>query len=196
MKHMMLGPRARVRGMFVGVELALVLSGCASTAVGQQEAAAVSETAPSVAASSVVAEGAPAPDFVALGHDGSNVALSSLRGRTVILYFYTRDETPLAIREALDFRDAWPDLREQGIVVVGVSTDTAAAHKAFAERLGLPFPLISDVNGSIARAYGVPVDFGLAERRTYVIGPDGSLEKIYQNVDVVTHVVTLLSDVQ
>ncbi|MBX3264726.1 MAG: peroxiredoxin [Labilithrix sp.] len=196
MKHLTLRPCARVRGAFLGIELALLLSGCASTAVGQQEAASVPETAPSVSAAEVVAEGAPAPDFVALGHDGSNVALSSLRGRTVILYFYTRDETPLAIREALDFRDAWQDLRRQGVVVVGVSTDTLEAHKGFAERLGLPFPLISDVGGNIARAYGVPVVFGLADRRTYVIGPDGTVEKIYRDVDVETHVVTVVSQVE
>ncbi|MBX3203458.1 MAG: peroxiredoxin [Labilithrix sp.] len=196
MKHLTSGPLTRRCGPLLGIELALLLSGCASAAVGQQETTSVADTAPSVWASEVVAEGAPAPDFVALGHDGSNVALSSLRGRTVILYFYTRDETPLAIREALDFRDAWQELRRRGVAVVGVSTDTLAVHKDFAERLALPFPLISDVNASLARAYGVPVVVGLADRRTYVIGPDGTLEKIYRDVDVETHVVTVLSQVE
>jgi peroxiredoxin Q/BCP len=142
-----------------------------------------------------VDEGTTAPDFVALAHDGSHVALSELRGRTVILFFYTKDDTPLATREAIDFRDAALKLRQQGIQIIGVSTDAPEAHREFAASLRLPFPLLSDPNGNLARAFGVPFQYGLDDRRTFVIGPSGTIEKIYREVTVPTHVADVVSTV-
>lgn len=172
------------------------LGGCARAAEPPILAHAAAAPTEEKAASAEPIEGTAAPDFVALGHDGNNVALSRLRGRTVVLYFYARDETPNAIREASDFRDAWPELRRQGVVIVGVSTDTTEAHKEFAERHRLPFPLVSDADGAVARAYGVPASYGLADRRTFVIGPDGTLEKVYRNVDLERHVAEVVSHLQ
>jgi len=75
-----------------------------------------------------------------------------------------------------------------------VSTDDADAHKRFADRLALPYRLVSDTEGIVARAYGVPAEYGVMDRRTFVIGPDGTIERVYRNVDVRSHVATVLSD--
>jgi peroxiredoxin Q/BCP len=193
----MMGHLGRRSAPFLGVELALLLSGCVTTTASSSvDAPASVEPASDESASNTLAEGTLAPNFVAPAHDGNKVALSELRGRTVILWFYARDETPLATREATDFRSAWPELQRQGIAVVGVSTDTVEAHKDFASRLRLPFPLLSDERGSIARAYGVPVSYGIADRRTYVIGSDGTVERIYRTVDVPTHVAEVIGHIE
>ena len=146
--------------------LLLLLSGCASTA----------SPAPTNAPN--------APNFVAPGQEGDPVALSALRGRTVILFFYTRDDTPTDTRLITDLRDAYPALKSRGMIVVGVSTDSPETHRDFATRLRLPFTLVSDPNGSIGRAYGVPLNYGLYDRRTFVIGPDGNIESSYRSVVV------------
>jgi thioredoxin-dependent peroxiredoxin len=171
--------------------------GCAASPASAvpEPLSAASTTTRATAFSSEPIPGQPAPDFVAVSHDGSNVALSSLRGRTVILFFYTRDETPKAIREAVDFRMASKDLKDKGIVIVGVSTDDAETHKKFADRLGLPFRLVADPEGVVARAYGVPAEYGVMDRRTFVIGPDGAIERVYRNIDVETHVAQVVADI-
>lgn len=168
----------------------ILLTACAARA---PSAPATPTEVRATASSSVVAEGVTAPDFVGPGSDGTNVALSALRGRTVILFFYSRDETPSAIREAIDFRDAWSSLRQQGVVVVGVSTDPMDVHRPFAERLDLPFSLVADPNGVIARAYGVPTAYGIADRQTFVIGPSGTVEKVYRDVAVERHVAEVVA---
>lgn len=161
--------------------------------------------APAVAASSVpatapaegeLAVGKPAPAFKAKAHDGTDIDLAALKGKKVVLYFYPKDETPGCTKEACSFRDAWTDLAKTGVVLVGVSTDTLESHTKFAEHHKLPFHLISDENGSIAKAYGVPNNGGFLGRQTFVIGKDGNLEKIYRSVDVTKHASEILADVK
>ena len=140
--------------------------------------------------------GKPAPDFSAKAHDGFEVKPSALKGKAVVLYFYPKDETPGCTKEACAFRDAWKDLEATGVVLVGISTDNEESHKKFAEHHKLPFHLIADADGAIAKAYGVPNRAGFLARHTIVIGPDGNVKKIYRSVDVSKHAAEVLADVK
>lgn len=139
--------------------------------------------------------GKPAPDFSAKAHDGLAIKPSALKGKSVVLYFYPKDETPGCTKEACAFRDAWKDLEATGVILVGISTDSEESHKKFAEHHKLPFHLVSDADGAIAKAYGVPNHAGFLERHTIVIGPDGNVKKIYRSVDVTKHAAEVLADV-
>lgn len=143
-----------------------------------------------------VTEGKPAPRVKAKAHDGTEIDLAALEGKPVVLYFYPKDETPGCTKEACAFRDAWSELAKANVVLVGISTDSLDSHKQFAERHKLPFHLISDADGSIAKAYGVPNTAGFLGRQTFVIGADGNVKKIYRNVDVAKHASEVLSDVK
>jgi peroxiredoxin Q/BCP len=121
------------------------------------------------------------------------VRIGALAGKTVVVYFYPKDETPGCTREACSFRDAWAAIAKTGAALVGVSADTIASHKAFAEHYKLPFLLVSDPDGTIGRKYGVPFE-GVHKRQTIVIGPDGKITKVYRKVDVATHAQEILGD--
>jgi thioredoxin-dependent peroxiredoxin len=142
-----------------------------------------------------IAVGKPAPDFTAKSHDGKDLKISALKGKPVVLYFYPRDETPGCTKEACSFRDAWKDLAKTNVVLVGISTDNAESHKAFAKHHELPFHLVSDESGAIAKSYGVPNRGGYLARHTIVIGGDGTVKKIYREVDVSKHAAEVLADV-
>ncbi len=150
----------------------------------------------------ILKEGAPAPSFSAdvLGWETPRLSLSDLSGRTVVLYFYPKDDTPGCTREACDFRDGYGQLIKAGVVVLGVSKDSLASHKKFVEKYGLPFPLLSDPDGTLCTAYGVLKEKNMygrksigIERTTVVIGPDGLIQKIYPKVKVDGHVGVIMS---
>ncbi|MDP9034660.1 MAG: peroxiredoxin, partial [Myxococcota bacterium] len=137
--------------------------------------------------------GKPAPDFTSAAQDGTPVHLAGLRGKTVVLYFYPKDETPGCTKEACSFRDAWDAIAKQGAMLVGISADAAESHKSFAAHYKLPFLLLSDPQGVIGRSYGVPFQ-GRHQRQTFVIGPDGRVRKAYRTVDVGIHARQILDD--
>jgi peroxiredoxin Q/BCP len=143
-----------------------------------------------------VTVGKPAPDFATKDQNGADVKLSSFKGKPVVVYFYPKDETPGCTTEAKDFRDTWKDLEKKGVVVIGVSTDSADSHKAFATHHGLPFHLVSDEGGAIAKAFGVPVRLGFMARQTFLIDADGNVKKIYRHVDLTKHASDVLADFQ
>ncbi len=143
-----------------------------------------------------IAVGKPPPDFSAKAHDGTDIKLSALKGKPVVLYFYPKDETPGCTKEACSFRDAWKDLQKTGVVLVGISTDSAESHKAFAAHHNLPFHLISDESGTIAKMFNVPNRAGFLARHTIVIGADGNVKKVYRDVDVSKHASEILSDLK
>jgi peroxiredoxin Q/BCP len=131
-------------------------------------------------------EGDAAPAFKTQGDDGKEYSLESLRGRTIVLYFYPQDDTPGCTVEAQQFRDDAGKFAEKNAVILGVSLDDAASHKAFREKYQLNFTLL--VGGkAIAEAYGVPIKLGYPSRQTFVIGPDGKLRKIYRGVKAKGH---------
>jgi thioredoxin-dependent peroxiredoxin len=137
--------------------------------------------------------GKPAPDFTATAQDGSLVHLAALKGKTVVLYFYPKDETPGCTKEACSFRDAWDRIGKTGAVLIGVSADTLDSHKSFVAHYKLPFLLVSDPDGKVGDSYGVPFK-GHHHRETFVIGADGSVRKAYRQVDVSVHAQQILGD--
>jgi peroxiredoxin Q/BCP len=137
--------------------------------------------------------GKPAPDFTSAAQDGTSVHLAALKGKHVVLYFYPKDETPGCTKEACSFRDTWQDIAKTGAVLIGISADTNDSHKAFAAHYKLPFLLLSDPDGKIGAAYGVPFA-GHHQRETFVIGADGNVAKVYRKVDVTTHAAQVLDD--
>jgi peroxiredoxin Q/BCP len=147
-----------------------------------------------------VAEGQPAPDFALSDQDGTIVRLTALRGSPVVLYFYPRDDTPGCTTEACAFRDARADYAKAGAQVVGVSTDTVASHRKFADKFELPFRLLSDPEKTVCQAYGVwklktlygRTSMGI-ERTTFVIDSRGTIRKIFPKVKVVGHSEAVLS---
>jgi peroxiredoxin Q/BCP len=184
--------------------LPLLLAFPASLALAcAAEPPAVSPPTPSTAAvtsttssATDVTVGAPPPDFKATASDGTAIQLSALKGKPVVVYFYPKDETPGCTAEACSFRDAWTSLAAKGVVLIGISADTDASHRAFAENHKLPFLLVSDANGAIAQQFGVPVKNGIIMRQSFVIGADGNVKKVYRTVDVTAHAAQIAADVQ
>lgn len=136
----------------------------------------------------MVEEGKPAPDFELLSDEGEKVKLSSFRGRPVVLYFYPRDDTPGCTRQAFGIRDTYDLFAEKGAVVLGVSTDTQAAHVRFKGKYGLPFTLLADPDQQTGAAYGVTKEGGRSfERSTFIIDVDGTVRKIMRRVNPDRH---------
>lgn len=124
--------------------------------------------------------GDDAPDFRAASQTGEAVHLSDFRGRTVVLFFYPRDESPICTKEACAFRDAYEEFVRAGAVVIGVSGDSVDSHQTFARQHQLPFVLISDPNGEIRSDYGIRKTFGLLPgRATFVIDRDGTIRHVF-----------------
>ncbi|MBD1861029.1 MULTISPECIES: thioredoxin-dependent thiol peroxidase [Trichocoleus] len=141
-----------------------------------------------------------APDFSLLDTHGNLVRLSDLRGQRVVLYFYPRDNTPGCTKEACGFRDAYLDYESQGVVILGISTDHAKAHAKFTTKYQLPFPLLCDEDATVAQAYGsyglkkfMGKEFMGVHRHTFVIGSDGTIEKIYRKVKPESHATEILA---
>ena len=143
----------------------------------------------------MVEEGKPAPDFELESDSGETVKLSELRGKPVVLYFYPKDDTPGCTREAQGFRDAAAALKKKKAVVLGVSRDSVKSHCSFRDKYDLNFPLLSDPDGKVLRAYGAWGEKNMygkktegVIRTTVVIGPDGKVTKVFPRVKVDGHV--------
>lgn len=149
--------------------------------------------------------GQPSPSFRAPvsggGYpEGTELSLSDLRGRTVVLYFYPKDDTPGCTTQACALRDAWEEIKDRALVL-GVSTDTRASHGKFQTKFSLPFALLSDSDRQIAEAYGVWVEKSMygkkymgMERSTFVIAPDGTLKSILEKVAPAKHLELLMKE--
>lgn len=123
--------------------------------------------------------GDKAPDFELTDQEGKTVRLSALRGRTVVLYFYPKDDTYYCIAESADFRDHYSEFTSSNAEVMGVSSDNAESHRQFAAKYQLPFRLLSDPGGKVRRLYGVPATFGMIPGRvTYVIDGEGTVQRM------------------
>jgi peroxiredoxin Q/BCP len=133
--------------------------------------------------------GDQAPPFTLQDPSGKRVSLEDFAGRNVILYFYPRDDTPGCTKEACGFRDAWTDLQDLGVVVLGVSADDAASHTKFAAKYRLPFTLLSDPDHAVMTAYGAYGPKTMYGKRvvgvirsTVWIGPDGRVRRHWARV--------------
>jgi peroxiredoxin Q/BCP len=136
-----------------------------------------------------IQEGKPAPDFTLTDAAGRQVSLKDFAGKDVILYFYPKDDTPGCTKEACGFRDGWKDLAKANVVVLGVSADSTASHQKFAAKYKLPFPLLSDPDRKVMKAYGAygeKMMYGKKTkgviRSTVWIGPDGKVKKHWAKV--------------
>lgn len=134
-------------------------------------------------------EGRKAPSFSLEGNDGKKHALEDYRGKTVVLYFYPKDDTPGCTKEACGFRDLGSSLKKAEVVVLGVSKDSIASHANFAKKFKLPFVLLSDPGTEVMKSYGAfgkKMMYGKAVegtiRSTFVIGPKGDVLKHWPTV--------------
>ena len=138
--------------------------------------------------------GDKAPDFTAKDQNGKEVSLGDFKGKTVILYFYPKDDTPGCTAEACDFRDNYQSLLGKGFEVIGVSTDDEKSHKKFETKFNLPFTLIADADKHIVEAYGVWVEKNMygkkymgTARTTFIIDGEGIISKVIDKVLPKTH---------
>ncbi|MCC6624186.1 MAG: peroxiredoxin [Deltaproteobacteria bacterium] len=162
-------------------------------------AAAPAAPATPAADTAPLAVGDPAPEMTMTLHDGKVVTLASYAasGKRVLVYFYPKDDTPGCTVEAQGLRDRHADLEAAGLVVLGVSTQDAASHAAFIDKHDLPFPLVVDTDGAVAKAFRVPLRAsGLAARQSFLVGRDGKLEQVWLEVDPATHAADVLAALQ
>jgi peroxiredoxin Q/BCP len=149
-----------------------------------------------------VAVGKKAPAFTLPASSGEEVSLSDFLGKTIVLYFYPKDDTPGCTKEACDFRDAQRKFSSRKAVVLGVSPDSLKSHDKFIAKFELPFVLLADTDHAVAEAYGVWTEKSMygrtymgIERSTFVIGPDGKVKAIFRKVKVDGHVDEVLEAV-
>lgn len=143
--------------------------------------------------------GMMAPDFVLPDAEGQEVRLSDYRGKKVVLYFYPKDNTPGCTRQACAFAGAYQGFREKDVVVIGISKDSVASHKKFAEKHKLPFILLADTELTVIQAYGVWVEkkrfgkvgMGIA-RTTFIIDEEGKIERVMAKVKPDTNAAEIL----
>jgi thioredoxin-dependent peroxiredoxin len=147
--------------------------------------------------------GLPAPDFALSDETGTTRRLADFRGQTVILYFYPKDDTPGCTTEACNFRDDYSAYEKAGVTILGVSPDSPQSHTKFKKKFGLPFSLLADEDHAICEAYGVwgekkfmGREYMGVLRTTFLIAPDGSLKKIYENVKPADHSAELLAAIK
>ena len=142
----------------------------------------------------VLSTGNQAPDFELLDNEGKLHKLSDYQGQTIVVYFYPKDDTPGCTKEACSFRDAYADFREAGVEVIGISPDNEKSHTKFIQKYELPFVLLSDPDHQVCEAFGV---WGLKKymgreyegvyRTTFVIGPDGVIKRVFEEVKPADH---------
>lgn len=139
-----------------------------------------------------LAVGTDAPAFTVKDTNGNTVSLSDFAGKTVVLYFYPKDDTPGCTKQACSFRDAQVDYQGKDIVVLGVSVDDESSHQQFTEKYGLNFPLLADTEKTMIKAYDVDGG-GKAQRVTYVIDSSGKITHVDASVNTGTHASDVLA---
>lgn len=133
--------------------------------------------------------GDAAPDFEAVDHNGSTVRLTDFRGKKVVLWFYPKADTPGCTREGCSFRNYQAEYAAKNAQILGVSLDTPASNKRFAEKYGFPFPLLSDSDHKICLAYGAgdSEKDEYARRIAYVIDEQGTIAQAHADVNAGTY---------
>ena len=141
--------------------------------------------------------GKPAPDFSLTTGDGSQVSLKDYHGKWVVLYFYPKDFTSGCTLEAHNFQRDLSKYTDAGVVILGVSVDTAQSHKDFCAKEGLNFKLLADPDAKVSTEYGSVMDYKgqkLAARNTFIINTDGAIAKDYTGVKLAEHSEQVLND--
>jgi thioredoxin-dependent peroxiredoxin len=142
----------------------------------------------------MIARGEPAPDFTLLDQHGAKVTLSKLKGSSVVLYFYPKDDTPGCTKEACEFRDGFAHYAKAGAKIAGVSPDSVESHAKFAKKFELPFLLLADPDHKVCEAYGVWKEKSMygkkymgVERTTFLIDRQGIVRNVFPKVKVDGH---------
>lgn len=149
----------------------------------------------------MLARGDTAPDFELPDENGDPVRLSDYEGQRVVLYFYPKAHTGGCTTEAVGFRDNWAAFEDAGVAVIGVSADPIDDIASFKAEHDLPFPLLSDPEGDVASRYETfgsteirGETYDIAFRNTYVIGENGEIERVYEDVDPEGHAGEIIDD--
>jgi peroxiredoxin Q/BCP len=147
--------------------------------------------------------GKPAPDFTLADQHGKKVTLSKLKGSTVVLYFYPKDDTPGCTKQACGFRDGFAEYKKAGAVILGVSPDDVVSHGKFAKKFDLPFSLLADLDATICQLYGVWKEKNMygkkymgVERTTIVIDRKGLIRQVFPKVKVDGHSEAVLEAIE
>jgi peroxiredoxin Q/BCP len=141
----------------------------------------------------------PAPNFELHDQSGETHTISDYEGKWVVLYFYPKDDTPGCTTQACAFRDEFKVISALNTQVLGVSVDNQDSHAAFAEKYSLPFPLLADTDGAVAKSYGALASLGpikFAKRHTIIISPEGLVKKVYRSVNVTRHSKEVIADLK
>jgi thioredoxin-dependent peroxiredoxin len=134
----------------------------------------------------------PGVEFIT--ENGERLAAEDLSGQKTVLYFYPKDSTPGCTKEACAFRDRMDDYKRAGIEVYGVSLDSPESHRQFSAEHNLNFPLLTDEGGRVSETLGLLNGRGVANRVTFLLGPDGKIVKVYPEVSPETHADEILGD--
>jgi peroxiredoxin Q/BCP len=181
--------------------IAILAAAASSGCEGSKPAPEATATAPTTGATGATGAAAAAdplkvgdmaPDIDLTLQNGKTVKLSSLRGKTVAVFFYPKDETPGCTAEAQGIRDSWEAISAANITVIGVSMQDAASHQKFIEKEKLPFDLAVDTSGDVVKAFRVPFKGEYASRQTFLIGPDGRIKKVWEKVTPTGHAQEIL----
>ena len=147
-----------------------------------------------------VLSGSLAPDFQLPDETGKIRSLSEYRGKTIVLYFYPKDDTPGCTTEACEFRDAYAEYKKAGVIILGISPDASKSHTKFIEKFSLPFPLLADTDHAVCQAYGVwgrkkfmGREYDGVFRTTFLIDPDGKIAKVFEGVKPAGHAAEVLA---
>ena len=147
--------------------------------------------------------GISAPDFILIDDTGATRRLSDYRGQTIVLYFYTKDDTPGCTTEACNFRDDYSAYVEAGVTILGISPDQPKSHAKFKQKYELPFPLLADEQHEICETYGVwgkkkfmGREYMGVLRTTFVIAPDGKIKRVFLDVKPAGHSAEVLAAVK
>lgn len=149
----------------------------------------------------VLQEGTKAPEFELKDSEGNTHKLSDYSGKSIVLYFYPKDDTPGCTKEACSFRDLYADFKKAGVTIIGISPDKVESHKKFKDKYSLPFTLLADPDHQVCEAFGV---WGLKKsygreyegvyRTTFIIGPEGQIQRVFENVKPSDHSQEVLSE--
>ena len=144
-----------------------------------------------------------AKDFTLPDQEGKLHKLSDYKGSWIVLYFYPKDDTPGCTKEACSFRDSYHELQKMGTQILGISKDSVASHKKFAEKYDLNFPILSDESTKVIKDYKswgtkkfMGREFEGTIRNTYLIDPKGEIKKFYKKVNPLTHSLQIISDLK
>lgn len=151
----------------------------------------------------IIEVGQQAPDFMLLDENGQIHHLSDYQGKYVLLYFYPKDDTPGCTTEACNFRDDYSQYDDANVIILGVSPDSPQSHAKFKNKYNLPFTLLADEDHKVCELFGVwgpKKSFGKeyegVHRTTYLINPDGRIQKVYEKVSPANHSVEVLDELR